>query len=107
MNEFFVSLLYPSAESRAYHQDAAHLPSVSERVCDELGLNEIFRLKSGSLTEFFTSSEEVILYRQKTFEDLLAIPEIEKVFAEVHPLLGDIRELRRLDDESGAAESYL
>lgn len=107
MNEFFVSLLYPSAESRAYHQDAAHLPSVSERVCDELGLNEIFRLKSGSLTEFFTSSEEVILYRQKTFEDLLTIPEIEKVFAEVHPLLGDIRELRRLDDESGAAESYL
>lgn len=107
MEERFISLLYPDAASRAYHQDSAHLPAISERVCDELGLNEIFRLKSGSLTEYFTSSEEVILYRQKTFDDLLSIPEIEKVFAEVHPLLGDIRELRRLDDESDAADSYL
>lgn len=107
MNGFFVSLLYPSEESRAYHQDASHLPAISEKVCDELGLSEIFHLRSGSLTDFFTSSEEVILYRQKTFADLLAIPEVERVFAEVHPLLGDIRELRRLDDESGAADSYL
>lgn len=107
MNGFFVSLLYPSEESRAYHQDASHLPAISEKVCDELGLSEIFHLRSGSLTDFFTSSEEVILYRQKTFADLLAIPEVERVFAEVHPLLGDIRELRRLDDESGTADSYL
>lgn len=107
MNGFFVSLLYPSEESRAYHQDASHLPAISEKVCDELGLSEIFHLRSGSLTDFFTSSEEVILYRQKTFADLLAIPEVERVFAEVHPLLGDIRELRRLDDESGTTDSYL
>lgn len=107
MEEHFISLLYPDAAARARHRDADCLPAISERVCDELGLNEIFRLKNGSLTDYFTSSEEVILYRQKTFADLLAIPEIEKVFAEVHPLLGDIRELRRLDDESTAADSYL
>lgn len=107
MQETFISLLYPSAEERARHADLSRLPNISERVCDELGLTEIFDLHSGSLTEFFTASEEVIRYRQRTFADILSIPEIESTFAEVHPILDDIRELRRLDDESTAAESYL
>ena len=107
MQETFISLLYPSAEERARHADLSRLPNISERVCDELGLTEIFDLHSGSLTEFFTASEEVIRYRQRTFADILSIPEIESTFAEVHPILDDIRELRRLDDESTASESYL
>lgn len=107
MQKPFISLLYPSAEARASHADPARLPRISEQVCDELGLTEIFDLKSGSLTEFFTSSEEVIRYRQSTFADLLSVPETEAVFSEVHPLLNDIRELRRLDDENTAADSYL
>ena len=104
----FVSLLYPNAQSRDFHQNKENLPSVSEDVCDELGLNEIFGLKSSSLTEFFTSSEEVIKYRQRTVDDMLRIPELEKVLSEVHPILDDIKELRRLDTSGiSSGDSYL
>ena len=108
MQEKFISLLYPDEESRIYHQDRENLPDISEDVCDELGLNEIFDLKSGSLTDFFTSDERVIAYRQRTVEDMLNIPELKDTLAKVHPVLDDIRELRILDrDNNSAGDSYL
>lgn len=108
MAERFISLLYPSAESQAYHENKANLPDISEEVCEELGLNEIFVLKSSSLTEFFTEDIEVIKYRQSTLEDLLNIPELLETLSGIHPILDDIRELRRLDDNKvSPAESYL
>ena len=109
MKERFISLLYPTAESRERHFDRANLPNVSEQVCDELGLNEIFGLKSGSLTDFFTMDEDVIRYRQRTFADMEHVPEIGRTLAKVHPILNDITELRRLDRDSGnsPADSYL
>ena len=55
MENKFVSLLYPTETSQMYHQDRNNLPNITEEVCDELGLNEIFGLKSCSLTEFFTA----------------------------------------------------
>ncbi|MBR7116119.1 MAG: hypothetical protein IKC87_00205 [Clostridia bacterium] len=108
MAEKFISLLYPTAESQAYHENRANLPDISESVCDELGLNEIFVLKSSSLTEFFTMDNEVIRYRQSTLEDLLNIPELLETLSKIHPILDDIRELRRLDDSKvSSGESYL
>lgn len=104
----FVSLLYPDMESRDFHADAKNLPKISEDVCNELGLNEIFGLKSCSLTEFFTVSKEVIEYRQSTVRDMLDIPELEKTLADVHPILNDIKELRVLDSARvSSGESYL
>ncbi len=106
--EVFVSLLYPSAQSRDFHQIKGNLPDISETVCDELGLNEIFGLKSCSLSDFFTTSEEVIKYRQSTIDDMLNIPELERTLSEVHPILDDIKELRRLDSSgTSSADSYL
>ena len=108
MQEKFISLLYPDDESRLYHQDRENLPDISEDVCDELGLNEIFDLKSGSLTDFFTSDERVIAYRQMTIADMLDIPALKETLARVHPVLDDIRELRILDrDNTNAGDSYL
>ena len=108
MAEKFISLLYPTAESQAYHEVLANLPDISEEVCAELGLTEIFDLKSSSLTEFFTSDPEVIRYRQSTLRDLKRLPELLDVLSKIHPILDDIRELRRLDDNKvSAAESYL
>ena len=52
MENKFISLLYPNEESLSFHSDLSNLPKVSEDVCDELGLNEIFGLKSASITEF-------------------------------------------------------
>ena len=76
MENKYVSLLYPTLESEIFHRNRANLPSVTEEVCDELGLNEIFALKTSSLTDYFTTDESVIRYRQSTVRDLLSIPEL-------------------------------
>ena len=108
MAERFISLLYPNEQSYIYHSDRTNLPKVSEAVCDELGLNEIFGLRSGSLTDFFTADTEVIAYRQRTLEDILSVPELKETLAKIHPILDDIMELRRLGSEAqAAADSYL
>ena len=108
MEEKFISLLYPSEESRLYHSNTKNLPDISEAVCYELGLEEIFNLKNGSLTDFFTSDPEVIKYRQAVFADVLEIPEIKETLAKIHPILDDITELRRLDRENtSSGDSYL
>ena len=108
MKETFISLLYPTSESREYHSYKENLPNISEDVCEELGLNEIFGLKNGSLSDFFTTSEEVIKYRQLTLADMAQIPEIKETLSKVHPILDDISELRRLDrDTNSSGESYL
>ena len=108
MENKFISLLYPSEASREYHSDRRNLPAISEEVCDELGLNEIFNLKSSSLTHFFTSDPEVIKYRQETVQDMQRVPEIKETLAKVHPILDDIRQLRILDnDNTASGESYL
>ena len=108
MAERFISLLYPNEEARVFHSDRANLPRISETVCDELGLSEIFDLKNGTLTDFFTSDSEVIAYRQRTLEDILTIPELSQTLAKIHPILDDIMELRRLEtDTTDAADSYL
>lgn len=108
MENKFISLLYPSEESQSFHSDRDNLPDISDAVCEELGLNEIFNLKSGSLTDFFTSDPEVIKYRQQTILDMMRIPEISETLSKAHPILDDIRQLRQLDREnSGSGDSYL
>ena len=108
MENKFISLLYPSERSMEQHQDRRNLPEISEAVCDELGLNEIFGLRNSSLTDFFTMDTEVIEYRQQTIRDMMDIPEIKKTLAEVHPILDDIRQLRILDnDDANVGDSYL
>ena len=108
MENKFISLLYPTEESEIFHRNRANLPNVTEEVCDELGLNEIFALKTSSLTDYFTTDEKVIFYRQSTIRDLLSVPELLETLSGIHPILDDIRELRRLDNENvTSADSYL
>jgi len=108
MENRFISLLYPSEQSLEYHSDKENLPRISEEVCEELGLDEIFNLRNSSLTNFFTMDTEVIEYRQAAFSDMLNIPELKETLAKVHPILDDIRQLRILDaDDSSTADSYL
>ena len=108
MQERFISLLYPSEDSQSFHSYRDNLPNISDAVCDELGLTDLFDLKSSMLGDFFTSDIDVIKYRQKTMSDIIEIPELKKVLSEVHPILDDIRQLRRLDLESAnSGDSYL
>lgn len=108
MQEKFISLLYPTEDSQSFHSYRENLPNISDAVCDELGLTELFDLKSSMLGDFFTSDIEVIKYRQQTMRDIVDIPELKRVLAEVHPILDDIRQLRILDSESSnPGDSYL
>ncbi len=107
MEDIFISLLYPTKEARELHRDAANRPDISERVCDALGLNEMFSLRSSVLSDFFTEDEEILRYRQKTFEDMLAVQELRQTLDSIYPILADIHELRHMESESNPAESYL
>ena len=108
MQEKFISLLYPTEEDLIYHSNRENLPDISEAVCDELGLSELFSLKNSLLCDFFTSDRNIIEYRQKTITDMLNIPELKDTLSKVHPILDDIQELRRLDMESSnSGDSYL
>ena len=107
MENRFISLLYPNEAAFEYHSDRRNLPNISEAVCDELGLNEIFNLKNSTLTDFFTKDIEVIKYRQETLSDMIEIPELKATLARVTPMLDDIRQLRVLDGDVGTADSYL
>lgn len=103
----FISLLYPDEASKNAHREPGGRPNISETVTDELGLTEIFHLKNASLTEFFTSDPEVILYRQQTVRDCLECPELREALARVRPILDDIRQLRILEDDATARDAYL
>ena len=108
MEEKFISLLYPNEKSRLYHQNRENLPRISDDVCYELGLEEIFNLKSGRLSDFFTADPEVIGYRQEVFSDVMRLPELKELLSKINPILEDIGELRRLDrDNTSTGDSYL
>ena len=108
MSHNFISLLYPSENSYNYHSNRDNLPNISADVCYELGLEEIFSLKNGELSDFFTTDPEVIGYRQATLDDMARIPELARTLAEIHPILDDINELRRLDiEKNSSGDSYL
>ena len=108
MENKFVSLLYPTAASRELHASLDNLPDISEDVLAELGFDEFFQLSSAHLSEFFTRDEAIIKYRQDALEDLLVCPVLLETLSLVHPILDDIRELRRLDNEGlTSADSYL
>ncbi len=108
MEHKYISLLYPTEELYDLHQSASGRPNISDEVCDELGLSELFSLKSTSLSDFFSSDPRVLGYRQQIFRDLTQIPELLETLLSVCPILDDIRELRRLDNENiTSADSYL
>ena len=108
MQEKFISLLYPDESSQLFHSDRRNLPNISEQVCDELGLTEIFNLKNSSLSDYFTQDPTVIAYRQAVISDMLGIPELKEMLGKVQPILDDILELQRLEaDSSLVGDSYL
>ncbi len=106
MEQNFLSFLYPDRETEVREREAAS--GLSPEVAQELGLAALIPLKQSSLSRFFTSSREVIAYRQETFADLLAAPALAEVLGSVLPLLADITELRRLEaDYDPTGEAYL
>ncbi len=109
MERPFISLLFPTEESRLAHEDAKNRPFISDEVCDELGLTDLLDLRTSSLSSFFTMSSEVIRYREATIADMVGCPALGETLNDALPMLYDITELRRLDRDLGSSsgESYL
>lgn len=103
-----ISLLYPDEDSLRRHmlgEEAARLSHTTE---EQLELSFLMDLKTCDFGSFYTCDPEVILYRQDTFEDMLATPELSHILLKMIPLLNDITELRRMGSDSAAStEAYL
>ena len=86
-NEF--SLIYPSQETKQAHETGKAVPDIDLFTLQELGLLEVFHLKNGDLSEFFTTDPEVIRYRMATFDDMLESPELTELLNKLVPILND------------------
>ena len=101
------SLLYPDAATMAAHRSGADAPAIDDFTLEELGLPEVLPLKNSDLSHFVTMDPAVIRYRQEIFADMLAHEQIGKTLSKLVPILFDIMELRRLQNESGDSSDYL
>ncbi len=101
------SLLYPDFDSQRAHLGGKDQPNIDMYALDELGLTELFSLRTCDLSEYFTMNEDVMRYRMEVFTDMLENPELSDTISRLVPVLNDIRELRRLEADSGDTNSYL
>ncbi len=103
-----ISLLYPDSDSLRRHTLGEESARLSQITAEQLELSFLMELKTCDFGSFYTCDPEVILYRQDTFEDMLANPELSNVLLKMIPLLNDITELRRMGSDSAAStEAYL
>ena len=103
------SLLYPNADKQRDHLAGKNVPDIDMYTLQELGMLEIFDPKATPLSEFFTTDPEVIAYRNETFSDMLGNPVLADTLRRLVPVLQDITELRRLEQDAGGEDtaSYL
>ena len=101
------SLIYPDDKSLKAHYAGEDRADISMFELEELGMLDILELKNSELSEYFTTSPEVMKYRMEVFEDMLSNDSISKTLNHLIPVLNDIMELRRLDIDSGDTTSYL
>ena len=101
------SLIYPNEKALKAHYAGTDRADIAMFELEELGLLDIIELRSGELSEFFTTDPDVMRYRMEVFEDMLSNECISKTLNHLIPILNDIMELRRLEADSGDTGSYL
>ena len=101
------SLMYPDAESRQEYYSGKNVPDIDMYTLEELGLLEIFDLKSAELADCFTMSPSVMEYRLEVFADMIECPALSETLNKLIPVLNDITELRRLEADNTAGDDYL
>lgn len=103
-----ISLLYPDEASLAAHENGKTERILSESAAEQLEVYYLIDLKSADVCDFLSSDPDVIRYRQQTFADLTANPELQDVLSKMMPLLSDITDLRKMSSETyESTESYL
>ena len=103
------SLLYPDSQTQRDHLAGVNVPDIDMYTLQELGMLEIFNPQSTPLSDFFTSDPAVISYRNQTFSDMLCNPALTETLHRLVPVLQDITELRRLENDIAGEDtaSYL
>ena len=101
------SLIYPSAEAKQDFYADKNKPDIDMYTLEELGMLEILDLKTSELSDYFTTSDEVMRYRNEVFSDMLDCPALAETLDKLMPVLNDITELRRLEADSGKDDDYL
>ena len=101
------SLIYPDERSKKEHERGISVPDIDMFTLQELGLLEILDLKTGELSEFFTTDPDVMRYRMATFDDMIRCDELTEMLNRLVPILNDITELRRLESDNGDPNDYL
>ena len=101
-----ISLLYPSSESERMtsHGVQAHLSSDTIK---QLEIDYLIDLRTSDIGDYFTCDSDTIRYRQETFEDMAANPELSSILNKMIPFLNDITELRQLGSDGSSADNYL
>ena len=94
------SLLYPDGKTQQEHLAGVNVPDIDMYTLQELGMLEFFNPKSSPAAEHFTTDPAVITYRNQTFTDLLNNPALLDTLHRLVPVLQDITELRRLENDS-------
>lgn len=107
MQNIELSLIYPNNEALLRNEGGQDRPNISNEVLDELELNSLLDLKTSFLSDFFTTDENVIKYRQQVFADMIANPELCDILLRVSPILSDISEIRRISQDTEPSEGYL
>jgi hypothetical protein len=77
------SLIYPDEKTLKAHYSGEDRADIAMFELEELGLLDIFELRSGELSEFFTQDERVMKYRMEVFEDMLSNEDISKMISDV------------------------
>ncbi len=100
------SLLFPDETTKKDHYSGINCPDIDMYTLEQLGMLEIFDLKSADLSDFFTTSQSIMEYRNEVFADMLAFPKLSETLNKLMPILTDITELRRLESDN-QNEDYL
>lgn len=98
------SLLFPDESTKKNHYSGINCPDIDMYTLEQLGMLEILDLKSSELSDYFTTSESVMEYRNEVFADMLASPTLSATLNKLMPVLTDITELRRLESDTGEGD---
>jgi hypothetical protein len=98
------SLLFPDEGTKNDHYSGIDCPDIDMYTLEQLGMLEILDLKSSELSDYFTTSEKVMEYRNEVFADMMASPELSATLNKLMPVLTDITELRKLEADNGEGD---
>ena len=101
------SLLFPDNKTYAAFHSGNEKADIDMYTLNELGMLDMLDLSSSELSEFFTTSKEVMEYRTEVFADMMKHKPLTETLGKLLSVLNDITELRQLEADGSEADDYL